>query len=380
VIQLRIMKTSSFLLCWSVAGALALAQAPAAPPRQPADPAVQQMSRAWAAFAENRLDESAQIAGQVFATSAGLAHVATGLLVRIEATRDRIRPALTAYERWLGQSRAEDRFLLYPVAHQILQTLSRSADPGMRAAATARLLGAGFPAGGGTSSQDMTSVAARAQGGDTEAQQQLAALVAANGATVRTGTVKALAASGVSAVPQLATLLSNRSPEVRAAAAESLGTIGGPQAVSALEAARSDQDPYVRLRVAVALALAGDQDAISTVTNALASPVGDIRLTAAEAFRDNPTPASEAAVRAALSDPNPLTRAHAAALLADTGEGEQTVMALLNDTNPTVREEAARTIEQRFTGDVALIRSMLASDDPWLRLYGSGALLAPPTR
>jgi hypothetical protein len=338
------------------------------------------MSRAWTALAQNRLDESAQIAEQVLATSPGLAHAATGLLVRIEASRDRLRPALTAYERWLGTSRREDRFLLYPVAQQILQTLSRSADPAMRAAATARLLGAGFPAGGGTGAQDLTSVAGRAQGGDPDAQQQLADLVAANDATVRTGTVEALAASGASAVPQLARLLSNRSPQVRAAAAEALGTIGGPQAVSALEAARNDQDPYVRLRVAVALALAGDQQAITIVTNALASPVGDIRLTAAEAFRDNPTPASEAAVRAALSDPNPLTRAHAAALLSDTGEGEQTVVGLLNDANPTVREEAARTIEQRFTSDVALIRSMLASDDPWIRLYGSGALLAPPSR
>jgi HEAT repeat protein len=371
-------KTLFSLLCWSVAVGVAAAQPPA--PRQPADPAVQQMSRAWTAFMENRLDESAQIAGQVLAISPGLAHEATGLLVRIEASRDRIRPALTAYEQWLGQSRREDRFLLYPVAHQIPQTLSRSADPGMKAAATARLLGAGFAAGAGAAAQDMTSVAARAQGGDTEAQQQLAALVAANGAMVRTGTVKALAASGASAVPQLATLLSNRSPEVRAAAAEALGTIGGPRAVSALQASRNDQDPYVRLRVAVALALAGDQDAISTVTDALASPVGDIRLTAAEAFRDNPTPASEAAVRAALSDPNPLTRAHAAGLLAGSGEGEQTVVGLLNDPNPTVREEAAKTIEQRFTDDVALIRSMLASDDPWIRLYGSGALLAPPSR
>jgi HEAT repeat protein len=259
-------------------------------------------------------------------------------------------------------------------------TLGKSSDAGVRAAATARLIRAGVPGVVSANDQDPTTIAARAEGGDKSAQQQLSQLVSSGGMAVRVGTVKAVAAGGASAVPQLTMLLSNRTPDVRAAAVEALGNIGGPQAVSALQAIRNDPDPYVRLRVAVALAQAGDQEALGTVTTALASPVADIRLTAAEAFRDNPTDASRAAVRSALGDGNPLTRAHAAALLGESEEGTRALVDLLNNENPTVRDEAARMVEDRFSDNVSLIRSLLDSPDPWLQLYGSGALLSSPTR
>jgi HEAT repeat protein len=225
----------------------------------------------------------------------------------------------------------------------------------------------------------MTTIAARAEGGDRTAQQQLAQLVATDAAAVRVGTVKALASGGASAVPQLTMLLSHRTPDVRGAAVEALGNIGG-QAVSPLQGMRNDPDPYVRLRVAVALAQAGDQDAVAAVTTALASPVADIRLTAAEAFRSNPTEASRAAVRSALGEANPLTRAHAAALLGESEESTRTLVDLLNSENPTVREEAARTVEDRFSENIPIIRSLLDSQDPWLQLYGAGALLSARSR
>ena len=193
---------------------------------------------------------------------------------------------------------------------------------------------------------------------------------------MRVGSVKALAAAGAASIPELTALLTNRAPDVRAAAIEALGTLGGPQAVSALQGVRNDPDPYVRLRAAVALAQAGDPDALSSVTTALNHPVADIRLTAAEAFRDNPTDLSRAAVRSALGDANPLTRAHAASLLGDSEEGTRALLDLLNSDNPTVREEAGKAVEDRFAENVGLIRSLLGSADPWLQLYGAGALLA----
>ena len=355
------------------------AQAQRSPAAQSGDPDIQQLSRAWAALGENRLDEAATLAEQVAGRSALLAHEASGLLIRIEATRDRVKPALAAYERWTRQAGRDDRFLLHPIGHRLLSTLSRSSDPAVRAAATARLIRAGLQGNSPANDQDMTTIAARAEGGDRTAQQQLAQLVATDAAAVRVGTVKALASGGASAVPQLTMLLSHRTPDVRGAAVEALGNIGG-QAVGPLQGMRNDPDPYVRLRVAVALAQAGDQDAVAAVTTALASPVADIRLTAAEAFRSNPTEASRAAVRSALGEANPLTRAHAAALLGESEESTRTLVDLLNSENPTVREEAARTVEDRFSENIPIIRSLLDSQDPWLQLYGAGALLSAPSR
>jgi HEAT repeat protein len=186
-------------------------------------------------------------------------------LIRIEATRDRVKPALAAYERWTRQAGRDDRFLLHPIGHRLLSTLSQSNDPAVRAAATARLVRAGLQ-NSPTNDQDMTTIAARARR-DRTAQQQLAQLVATDAAAVRVGTVKALASGGARRVPQLTMLLSHRTPDVRGAAVEALGNIGG-QAVSPLQGMRNDPDPYVRLRVAVALAQAGDPDAVAAVTRA----------------------------------------------------------------------------------------------------------------
>jgi HEAT repeat protein len=345
-----------------------------------ADPNAAQLARAWAAYAEGRLDEALRLSSQVAATNGPLTHDGIALAVRIEAVRERIDQALMAYEQWLKHAQHEDRFLLHPVAHQILLSLSRSTDPGVRAAAVARLLQSGVTQVPSQPDQSEMAIAARAEGGDKAAQQQLAQMVESEAMPVRLFIVNALAAGGSSSVPALIKLLSNRAPEVRGAAAEALGGIGGAEALQALRKARQDQDPYVRLKVAVELARAGDEEALTVVNNALSSQVGDIRVMAADAFRDHPTEASIAALRSALTDPNPLTRVRAAALLGDTEEATGALTDLIGSENPTVRDEAARAIEDRGGQNLPLIRKMLRSTDQWVRLYGAGALLDTAAR
>ena len=355
----------------------ALGQAPTA---QGADPAAQDLGRGWAAFGQGKLDEAAAAAERVAAGSTGLSHDGVGLLIHVEASRDRVGPALAAYARWLSRSGREDRYLLYPIGERLLASLSRSKDAALRTAAQARLARSGLaelPAG---AESDPASILARAEAGDKSAQQQVGQMVDASGDMVRLGMVRALAAGGSASVPQLSKLLANRAPDVRAAVVEALGNIGGPDAVRALESVRADRDPYVRLRVAVALAPTGDQDALTAVNAALASPVGDIRVVAAEAFQASPTEASRAALRSALSDPNPLTQARAAALLGESDDATRTLAGLVESENPTVRGEAARQVEERLSDDLPLVRSLLASRDPWVQLYGAGALLHPPSR
>ncbi|HEX2456942.1 MAG TPA: HEAT repeat domain-containing protein [Vicinamibacterales bacterium] len=354
---------------------LALPTSTLAQPPAQQDPAVAQLARAWTAFADGRLDEAIQLSSQIAAGDGPLTHDAVALQVRVEASRERVDQALTAYEQWLKRSGHEDRFLLHPAAQRLLLTLSRSSDAGVRAAAVARLLRSGVTQVPAVSDQSDMSITARAEGGDKTAQQQLAQMVESEALPVRLVTVNALAAGGSASVPVLIKLLSNRAPEVRGAAAEALGDIGGTDAIQALRSARQDPDPFVRLKVSVELARAGDQEALTAVNTALRSEVGDVRVVAADAFRDNPTEASIAALQSALSDPNPLTRAHAAALLGNTDEGTGTLTELINGENPTVRGEAARAVEDRAANNLPVIRSMLRSSDPWVQLYGAGALL-----
>lgn len=355
---------------------LALPTSTLAQPAAQQDPAVAQLARAWTAFADGRLDEAIQLSSQIAAGDGPLTHDAVALQVRVEASRERVDQALTAYEQWLKRSGHEDRFLLHPVAQRLLLALSRSSDAGLRAAALARLLQSGVTEVPIEADQSELSLTARAEGGDKAAQRQLAQMVESDALPVRLVTVNALAAGGSASVPVLIKLLSNRAPELRGAVAEALGGIGGPEAIQALRAARQDPDPYVRLKIAVELARAGDEEALTTINTALRSQVGDIRVIAAETFRDQPTEASITALRSALSDPNPLTRARAAALLGNTDEATGTLTELMNSENPTVRDEAARAVENRARVNLALIRSMLRSSDPWVRLYGAGALLS----
>lgn len=78
-------------------------------------------------------------------------------------------------------------------------------------------------------------------GKETEARRQ---------AAIRLGKVDA----ANSLEPLMAALLADRSAEVRASCAESLGTLGAPAAVSALRAASHDENETVRAKAEVALA------------------------------------------------------------------------------------------------------------------------------
>lgn len=354
--------------------AVSLAQTPARQPgpRTAVSQPVSQLARGWAAHAEGRHDEAVRLAAPLVTAGGPLSHDALALLIRAESAQDNRTAALTAYEQWLKAQGHEDRFLLQPIAERVLLELSRSTDSAIRAAAIARLLRSGntdvaVP-------NDDAAVGARAEAGDVAAQNQITEQVESGQLPVRLYTVRALAARGSAAVPALTKILASGAPDVKGAAADALGDIGSPDAIAALQAARQDRDPYARLKIAVALARAGDADALATVTTALTSQVGDIRVMAAEAFRDNPTDASRAALRSALADPNPLTRARAASLLGDS-EATTVLADLMASDNPTVREEAARAVEDRTVDDLALLRSMLRSQDPWAQLYAAGAIL-----
>ena len=162
-------------------------------PAQPTAAPTQEIASAWAAYAQGRLDDAVRALGPLTG-SVEVGHDAADLLIRIEAGRDQIKPALSAYEGWLRQSRRDDRFLLYPVAVRILTTLGGSSDAAIKGAALARLAAAGL--GPGATDTSGAALAERAGAGDKVAQQQLAEMMTSDPAFVRAGMVKALAAGG----------------------------------------------------------------------------------------------------------------------------------------------------------------------------------------
>lgn len=93
---------------------------------------------------------------------------------------------------------------------------------------------------------------------------------------------------GVSAVPELTTLLADLSPVVRSAAAGSLAQIGpaAPEAVPALAKALSDSSPQVRDLAAIALRVMGPKAAaaVPELIRSLNDPVDFVRAPAADAL------------------------------------------------------------------------------------------------
>jgi len=91
---------------------------------------------------------------------------------------------------------------------------------------------------------------------------------------------------GATAVPELTAALNDKSPEMRSAAAGSLGMIGSAMSVPALAKVLSDPDPRVRCVSAIALEAIGPRaaSAVPQLGKALDDPVNYVRIPAADAL------------------------------------------------------------------------------------------------
>jgi HEAT repeat protein len=84
--------------------------------------------------------------------------------------------------------------------------------------------------------------------------------------------------------PLLEPLLADPSPRVRAAAAESLGRVGGRDLPDTLARASRDEEPTVRAAAAAALGSFDDPDAVGCALNALLDADRDVAIRAAESL------------------------------------------------------------------------------------------------
>ena len=361
-----------------IVAAPAAAQAP-----RPASDA-QAISRGWAALAAGRLDEAVSLANGVLKRKPR-SHAALSL--KIEALSSGAQPitALAAYEEWLPKAgrNVDDRGLLEPVAAGMLRTLAVDSDPRIRSAALEFLARAGDDAAlqalrKGSADGDQSATLALVARGDAEAIATLQTVVGAGTGRDNSAAIAALAGHGGIPPALLETLIKDRVPMNRAAAARAVASNAGPTGTQVLDELSKDPDPLVRLSVTLARAKNGDEKALADARAMLASEVPDVRLMAAEALATTLPGESEQAVRPLLTNPDGLNRFRAAALVGqvDPLAVQSVLIEGLAQENPLIQQEAARLVAETLPGDIVLLRQLLRHPDHSIVLNAAGAIVS----
>ncbi len=352
----RLLRACTAGICGATALVI-LSAPPVARAQAPADH--QAISRAYAALAQGRAAEAARIADELLRQSPR-DHAGATIAV-LAAASSGAAAALDAYERWLDASRHEDAFILEPVARAILQEIAASRGP-FDAEANERL------------------AASRKDGAETDIAEgrriaaDLGRKDSGNPVLLMRALAKTRYAEGASAVVPL---LGHEVPDVRAAAAETLGVLGATAAVPALQAALQDRASEVRGAAAMALHRLGDPSGDDLLSRSLTSGIPDLQIQAAEAMANDPPSSWAPYVEPLLAAEAPLTRLHAARLLlpVQPERAGPVLQELLAHPNPVIAGELARTMVQAGLEDVATIRRLLRHSVPEVRLEGATALL-----
>jgi HEAT repeat protein len=106
----------------------------------------------------------------------------------------------------------------------------------------------------------------------------------AQGLVPRAVAANALIGIGAAALPGIRNLLSDAEPAARANAVELLGRLGNPRDSLALRARLGDDAPLVRRRACEALARLGADDACDALEELLTDEAAEVRMSAAEAL------------------------------------------------------------------------------------------------
>lgn len=349
-------------------------------------PSTTRIAEGWAHLGANRLDEAIKVGEAVLADGRD-SYRAVALLVAAEIAARRPLGALDRYEQWMGPGRPDDIYLLTEIAIGFARQLATGSDPLVQAEARgilARIDGAPDPAADPTrpgQSRGVLTDVALARSGDQDATARLRERLKGPMGPEADYVINALADSGDGAsVPTLRELISSPQPMVQLAAIGALGKLGDTESVPALKALLSSRQPMVATQATVALARLGDAEANASLETMLASPVGDLRLTAAEAIGINESARWSEAVLPLLEDPNLLLRVRVAVLLSRAGvhmERAQMVLAQsLGSENPVLREQAGEAFTAPDQADPLLLRRFLRDPAGSVQLRGVQGFLA----
>ena len=158
---------------------------------------------------------------------------------------------------------------------------------------------------------------------------------------------------------EIATLGGDEDPGVRAAVAETLGTIGGPAAVAVVLPLLDDPVPFVRAHAARALGAQGEPELAAVVARLLSDDEWWVRTGAKQALTTLGHDAT-GFVLPHLESPDRFARNGAAEVLQDTGAADRLVAELIADpSSAEIRRTLQLIVEaggERF-GDAMIARS-----------------------
>jgi hypothetical protein len=291
---------------------------------------------------------------------------------------------LDQYERWLGSRTLEEPGILRRISRALLQEAAQN--PATRLAGLHGLAGDGDEAAAAEIAAlarqgGFAETRAMARWGDERAAKALVTQLDRYGTEPLTA-IEAIGDSGyAAAVPTLARWLADPRPEVRGAAADALGKVGGgsSEVVALLAPLLSDRSSHVRTRAAAALYRLGDPAGTPWLQELAASEVPAGRLVAAQAMASRPDAGWTALVTdlaTATSDPE--IRLGAAKLIAPQNPGLAASVAreLSSHDNLAVRELAGAVLAETATGEgLAALRAMLRSSSEPTRLRAAARVL-----
>jgi HEAT repeat protein len=365
-------------------GAQAQTPPPPAPPQRP----IEQeeaigLANGWVLLAEGKAAEAAAIATSLIAKYPRSAAV-LAFAVDAHIARGGWSAGLDQYERWLG-SHWEELLVVRQVARALLREVS-----GQRQNPTARLEALKALAADGDALAHATLTEASNKGGYAEARA-LATLGDPGGvgiliAAMNTGAmdsleaIRALGSSGNPlATPALLKQLTNRKPEVRGAAAEALGHLGGADVVTRLqEALRNDDAGYVRGKAAAALYRLRDDSGLPIIRDLATATALAGRLAAAEALAPRPDASWLPLVESLISADQQDVQLLAAGLLrrADPARAREVLESLSHSGNEAIREQAGQAMAEAVANDLPALRKLLRSPERLTRVAAARAILA----
>jgi HEAT repeat protein len=280
---------------------------------------------------------------------------------------------LDQYEHWLGARTLEEPGVLRRLARAFLEEWARQS--GTRLAALTVLAGDGDAGAAAEISEaarqgGSVELRAMAKAGDEKAARSLIGQLN-RGAVDPARTIEVLGESGYAAATKpIAAWLSDPRPEVRGAAAEALGKLGGesPEVAGLLTPLMSDNSGYVRTRAAAALYRVGDQAGTPWLQDLATSEDPATRLLAAESMASRPDSAWMALVTELATGGNdPEIRLKAARLLTphNPGLARSVAQELQSHDNVAIRELSDAVMSESVSGDglSALRRQLRAGYD-----------------
>ena len=316
-------------------------------------------------------------------------HDVVAIAIQATLALDDNSRAYALYDTFVQTTGTPAADLLKPIAVKELQTVAAAAehDPRLRAEAFERLARNGDMGAAGSLRQEGGSGSGRlalladtalSRLGDEGAMRRIAAAVSSPDNVAKTAEAEAVTRAGqASLAPLLVPLLKHWDPYTRTAAVHGLAALGYKDAIEPMRALLSDSYIEVRTKTALALARLGDSAGRDVVSAMLRSPVPDVRLIALEADPSIAGGQRSSIIRSVLTDRDPLNRVRAAEMLArdDPDEARAALIALTRNADSMPRREAARVLELLEPIDLDLSRRLMADTEPWVRMYGAGAVL-----